>query len=497
MKLNRKIAALLLCLMLLPMLFSCSESKNTDQPKTDAGTSQSSAAQGGEQDENDPDPYALEKILPAANYDGAAFTILTLASASAHDTMPRFDHEEITGEPVNDAIYNQVDSVEVAYNAKISYNPSNNVPNDVNQAAASGDDTYKVVIYSNQGLAELVTRNVFLDLNLIDQIDFSRPWWNEAYKKNLTVAGKTYCGFGDLFFEAGINNVHLMYVNKDMCAEYGLESPYQTVYEGKWTLDYIINMVKGVQTDLNGDGTYDEVDRWGLVQSPIQSSIMFYTSGFHIMSFDEEGYPYLDMYSEEFVNFYEKLYQLDYKTPEIWTNTQAQEDPNFQMFVEGKVLLSSHFLTVTSTLREVEFEVGILPYPKYSEDAPYINWPTGGNFLMAIPSVLNPADYDFVGTITEALAAQGHRFVRPALYEVTLQGKLARDKESQDMLDLIFDTMSVDFGWIHNGSGGLGWFVSSCLDSKLPSIASVYSRMEKRADKYYAGVVDFYRSINE
>ena len=48
-----------------------------------------------------------------------------------------------------------------------------------------------------------------------------------------------------------------------------------------------------------------------------------------------------------------------------------------------------------------------------------------------------------------------------------------------------------------NGSGGLGWFVSSCLDSKLPSIASVYSRMEKRADKYYAGVVDFYRSINE
>ena len=48
MKLNRKIAALLLCLMLLPMLFSCSESKNTDQPKTDAGTSQSSAAQGGE-----------------------------------------------------------------------------------------------------------------------------------------------------------------------------------------------------------------------------------------------------------------------------------------------------------------------------------------------------------------------------------------------------------------------------------------------------------------
>ena len=261
-------------------------------------------------------------------------------------------------------------------------------------------------------------------------------------------------------------------------------------------MDYVQKMVSGVHTDLNGDGVYDERDEWGLVQSPIQSSIMFYTGGFKIMSFDDEGYPYLDMYSDEFVTFYEKLFQFDYETPEIWTNSQDQEDPNFEMFVEGNVLLSSHFLTVTSTLREVEFEVGILPYPKYYEEAEYINWPTGGNFLMGVPSVSAPEDYDFIGIVTEALAAQGHKYVRPALYEVTLQGKLARDKESQDMLDLIFDTMSVDFGWIHTGTSGLGWFVSNALIAKAPSIASLYSKLEQRAGKYYEGIVDFYRSID-
>ena len=41
------------------------------------------------------------------------------------------------------------------------------------------------------------------------------------------------------------------------------------------------------------------------------------------IDFDEEGYPYLDMFSEEFVNFYEKLFAFDYKTNDIWTNTQA------------------------------------------------------------------------------------------------------------------------------------------------------------------------------
>ena len=495
MKLKRSAAVLLLCAMLLPALFSCSESKKEDETKP----AQNAAAQqqnAGQTETEEADLYALSAILPEENFNGALYTILTRASASAHDAMPRFDHDEITGEPVNDAIYNQVDTVENQYNVKIDYYPSSKADADMIQASTSGDTTYKNMIYSNQGLAGLVTQNLFLDMNQLEYIDFSRPWWNDSYKKNLTIAGKTYCGFGDLFFEAAINNVHLMYFNKDMCDDYGLEYPYQAVYDGKWTLDYVMNMVKGVQTDLNGDGTYNEQDRWGLVQSPIQSSIMFYTGGFKIMSFDDEGYPYLDMFSDEFVTFYEKLYQLDFKTPEIWTNSQAQEDPNFQMFVEGKVLLSSHFLTVTTTLREVEFEVGILPYPKYYEDAEYINWPTGGNFLMAIPSVIAPSEYDFVGVVTEALAAQGHRFVRPALYEVTLQGKLARDQESQDMLDLIFDTMSVDFGWIHTGGGGMGWFVSTCLESKLPSIASVYSKLEKRAQKHYEGIVDFYRAID-
>ena len=490
MKHNQRIAALLLCTLLMPGLIACSE---TQDPESAKGDQQNSSAGGSNTDAAEVSGIDL---LPDVDYEGKPYTILTRASASAHDVMPRFDHDEITGEPVSDAIYNQIDTVEDKFDVKVGYYASNSADIDLANAAAAGDNTYSVMIYSNQGLADLVTRNLFLDLNELTYIDFSQPWWNDSYKENLTIGGKTYCGFGDLFFEAAINNVHLMYFNKDKCDNYGIEYPYQAVYDGKWTMDYVQKMVSGVHTDLNGDGVYDERDEWGLVQSPIQSSIMFYTGGFKIMSFDDEGYPYLDMYSDEFVTFYEKLFQFDYETPEIWTNSQDQEDPNFEMFVEGNVLLSSHFLTVTSTLREVEFEVGILPYPKYYEEAEYINWPTGGNFLMGVPSVSAPEDYDFIGIVTEALAAQGHKYVRPALYEVTLQGKLARDKESQDMLDLIFDTMSVDFGWIHTGTSGMGWFVSNALIAKAPSIASLYSKLEQRAGKYYEGIVDFYRSID-
>lgn len=488
-------AGALLLSILLTSLASCSETEqNADETKETTAAMESSAAVG-EENVEETGNY-LDTAFADMSFDGMSFTIMTRAAASAHDTMPVFDHEDITGEPVDDAVYNQVTTVEEKFNVEIDYYPSNDVNTDVMNASAAGDDAYKAVIHSNQELPKLVTQNLFLDLNELEYINFENPWWNNAYKENLTIGGKTYFAFGDLFFEAAINNVHLMYFNKDMCDDYNIEYPYQAVYDGKWTLDYVTAMVEGTSKDLNGDGVMDEKDQWGLVQSPIQSSIMFYTGGFKVMSFDEEGYPYLDMFSEEFVSFYEKLYALDYKTNDIWTNSQAQEDANFNMFAEGRVLLASHFLTVVPTLREVEFEVGILPYPKYTEDSEYVNWPTGGNFLLAVPSVLNPDDYDFVGVILEALASQGYEFVRPALYDVTLQGKLARDPESQDMLDIIFDTMSVDFGWIHSGDSGMGWFVNSCLTSKLESVTSYYNRTQSRAAKYYSGIVDYYRAID-
>lgn len=486
---------MLLASMLLTSLASCSETEQETEKTAETAQTAEVPAADSETAEEETTDY-LTKTFGDMSFDGSDFVILTRASASAHDTMPVFDHEEITGEPVDDAIYNQVVTVEEKLDVDVSYYPSNNVNMDVQNASTAGDDTYKTVIHSNTDIASLVTQNLFLDLNQLEYINFENPWWNQSYKEKLTIGGKTYLAFGDLFFEAAINNVHLMYFNKDMCDEYNIEYPYQAVYDGKWTMDYMLTMVEGVAKDLNGDGVMNENDQWGLVQSPIQSSIMFYTAGFKIMSFDEEGYPYLDMYSEEFIEFYEKLYTLDYKTDEIWTNTQEQEDSNFNMFAAGDVLLSSHFLTVVPTLREVEFEVGILPYPKYTEESEYVNWPTAGNFLMAVPSVLNPNEYDFTGIMLEALSAQGYQYVRPALYEVTLQGKLARDPESQDMLDLIFDTMSVDFGWIHTGSTGMGWFVNSCLNSKLESVSSYYKRIEGRSAKYYDGIVDYYRSID-
>ena len=497
---NRIITSLVLLSMLLSSLVSCSEKETETESNANVGTKDTETSGavtlGDDTTEADGAEAYFAKTFDGITLGGGDFMFLTMFSSSPLKDYVRFDHEGITGEPVDDAIYNQVVTVEDKLDVNIDYYASANVRSEIMNAVKSGDTTYKAVEDHNTIIANLVISNYLTDLNNIEYINFDNPWWNENYKEKLTVAGKTYLAFGDIFFEAGIKNVHLFYFNKEMCDSYNIEYPYQAVYDGKWTMDYIMNLVGGVSKDLNGDGMMDRNDRWGLVQSPIQSSIIYYTSGFGTMSYDEDGYPYLDMWSDAFVNFYEKLFALDYKTEGVWTNTQADESANFQMFVDGKVLLCSDFLSNASRVREVEFDVGILPYPKYDENADYVNWPTGGNHLMGVPSVIDSDEYDFVGIVLEALSVTGYEYVRPALYEVTLQGKLARDRESQDMLDLIFDTMSIDFGWIHTGDSGMGWFVNSCLSAKLANISSFYKRTETRAAKYYNKIVDYYRAMD-
>lgn len=502
---NKIMSVMILSSMLLSTMVSCSDNENeNEKEKTKTDTvvqadstteSDTDTAESTEETVNEAADY-FDKTFGEMSFGGRDFQFLTMYSSSALKDYVRFDHEEITGEPVDDAIYNQVITVEDKLDVEIDYHSTTDVKTDIMNAVNSGDTTYKAVEDTNTSIATLVISNYMTDLNQLEYINFEMPWWNKNYKEKLTIADKTYLAFGDIFFEAGIKNVHLFYFNKEMCDEYNIEYPYQAVYDGKWTMDYIMNMTQTVERDLNGDGKMNQNDQWGLVQSPIQSSIIYYTSGFTTMSYDEDGYPYLDMWSDKLVDFYEKLYALDYKTEGVWTNSQAEEDQNFEMFESGQVLLCSNFLSTASRVREVEFDVGILPYPKYEESAEYVNWPTGGNHLMGVPSDIDPDDYDFVGIVLEALSVTGYEFVRPALYENTLQGKLARDPESQDMLDLIFDTMSIDFGWIHTGDSGMGWFVNSCLTAKLENISSYYKRTESRANKHYNKIVDYYRSMD-
>ena len=424
--------------------------------------------------------------LDRVNYEGKEYKILTFS-----DYALTFAHEESGAGTMEDAVYRQCVTVEDYFNVKVMPVLDAGVSETLRTAVSSGEDAFDIVICHNQVLADHANEGNLTDLNILPNLDLSKEYWNQTYVDKLTVNDRIYLAFGDLFYEAAASNVHMFYFNKTMIEDLTLESPYENVYNGTWTVEKLKTMSKDAVKDLNGDNAYSvEDDQFGLTIAPVQAAVMFYTSGFHVFSYDGSNVT-LDFYNEKYTDFYSDVYDLLYNTESV--HTQVDGAPNFQAFLDGRALFTSWFFTDTASVRAVEgFDVGLLPYPKWSEDEEYINWPTAGNFLMGVPSSVVAERYAFVGNITQALAATGNEFLRSAFYEKTLKGKLSRDEDSEKMIDIIFETMTIDFGWINCGTGSMGWFTNTCLEAKLPSTSSLYNRLSEKGLQYYEDVMSYY-----
>ena len=112
-------------------------------------------------------------------------------------------------------------------------------------------------------------------------------------------------------------------------------------------------------------------------------------------------------------------------------------------------MMASGGLGSAQGLRDMDDDFGVIPYPKFDENDEYSTAINGAAPLVIIP--VSVSDVNRTGAITEALAAYGHRDVIPAFYEKSLKSKYARDEESEEMMDLIKDSIIYDIGYVAGG----------------------------------------------
>ena len=136
-------------------------------------------------------------------------------------------------------------------------------------------------------------------------------------------------------------------------------------------------------------------------------------------------------------------------------------------------------------MTDVEF--GIVPVPKFDTEQEWIS-SNYGCTLSAIP--VNTPDTDRSAIILEALNAESYRSVTPVYYESVLKGKLARDNDSEDMLDMIFGNLRFDFGFIHNNhlsaipSGFTSGTDENLASRYASSVETLKGRLEELQDAY-------------
>ncbi|MBQ8401113.1 MAG: extracellular solute-binding protein [Clostridia bacterium] len=430
--------------------------------------------------------------VPETDHEGANFHI---AYPEWQGYRYYFFADEATGDAMNDAIFDRTIQVEEYLNVDITqYSPGYiaDVVAEAKKAITAGDDVYSLVLlHCINGVSELATNGMLYNFDDLPVVDLDADWWNRDMMDVLRLGKRTAYGVSDYMIPCP----YAVYFNKDIVEDYGMEDPYQLVYEGNWTLDTMVDMAVEFTRDVNGDGVHDkDNDNYG-ISAPEASKYISFVTGCNqfLTEKNADGKLQLALNTEKTYSIVETLHKLVENPGTVYTPTAEDESAQFD-FNSGRLLFRLDTIAGAVVFREYEADIGILPYPKFdAEQENYVSLDWGG--LMAIPATIQ--DSEMVGSVLELLSWFSEETVIPAYYDVLLDGKLARDEDTRAMVDILFDTIAYEVGCNYSAIGGgisdLLYMPSNLvLTQKSTDFASFYAKYEKGAtaalEKLYASL---------
>ena len=478
---KRNLILALVATMLLPMFASCSETT------TEEGGNSAAAADGSTEtvaEEAEPDKYDLAKekyaALASADYAGADFGIASQAATG--NSEKEIWVEELTGDAVNDAVYNRNLTINERFNCNITLTPGD-VNSIVRQAVQAGDGTYKLAFPNMATAASMAQVGLLMDYNKLDNLNLTEAWWDQGTLA-MEIADKVFFMNGDInYLDNDVTYIQLF--NKQLITDVGLDVPYDLVREGKWTIDQFREMCMNVTTDLDGDGAYTDKDRYGYVTTGEGPCTFFYGSGLSLISYDDAGVPVLNVDMDKTVAALEKVVKII--SEDNITRIPSDVNVGKMMFMEDRVLFYGEVLSYIVNVRDMETAFGVLPIPKYDEmQDDYYTYCNAISSTATVPKTSE--DLGMITAVLEGMAIQSYIQVTPAYYDIALSRKYARDDESAEMLDIALANRVYDIGRIYS-LGGIGSIFQTLAASGSTDFASSLAKSEKAAKKTLERIV--------
>ena len=397
--------------------------------------------------------------------------------------------EEQTGEPVNDAFYIRNTILEDRLNIKISEKVcmDNDAPTQMKKLITSGSDEYKVLIAQSwSGLGAMATDGYFVNLHDLPGLQIDKPWWDQHSIRDYSIQNHLYFMTGDYNL---INNdaTWVLYYNKSMTQNLGLDLPYDFVRGGKWTYDKMMEYQKAAARDMDGDGEWTAYDIWGQVTHTQHYTGILIAGGEDLITRDANGLPVYGQVTERFYNVYDKIIEM-MQTPgytmNIYLNIKglpADKHATYN-FLNDEALFCPEILAHTRRFRQMESDFGVLPHPKYDEQqSEYHSYVLGQVTVTCIPNT--NTELAKTATVLDALGMLSEYTIMPAYYEVSYVGKFFRDDESKDMIDIIRNSR------VYNIADAYGWGnITSAYEAAAIKATPLAAVLEKNSAKVNAAI---------
>lgn len=487
---KKGISILLLCALLLA---GCGqetneESKQDKQNGDNAGNTESVA-------ETEKEPTIYDSLV-TEDFGGYTFHTLNVWSDYAYVLMTA---EELTGETINDAVYNRNATVGDRLNMTFAEEITgwDTIYDEVQAMILAGDNAYDIFFDESQAAIKYIPQGSVMDLRTTE-LQLDKPWWDAGSIDTLSIGDRLYMVNGDLHLMYN-ESAWVFYMNKQMLENYGLESPYTLVREGKWTMDKANEMICAAAADLNGDGKMDTDDQFGLATHGDISLALLIASGQTLLRKNADNIPEWSPLPEEIYNVAAKTHDIFFNLDAVYMNNMTPKgsstaevvaSPIIDHFSAGKSLFLCEVLGHAKVLRSMDNDFGILPVPKYTENTDgYTTFIARSAQVLMVPiSAGSEALHRTIVTV-DNLSAESYRSVRPAYYNVQLNGKTVRDEESRDMLEIIFANRRYEMAYLF-GLNDLGstYLAAAKQGSDL---ASAVAKIEDKCKASLADTLSF------
>lgn len=453
----------------------------------------------------------IKPDLPDVTLDGYNFVFGVRGLEGLEDYWDVYDLTagEINGEPLNDAIYERTKTIEEKYDVTISVVPQGEMDQNaagsesyknITKSIMAGDNDFDALVIGAYDSANLACAGYLLDLSTVPHIDLEKPWWDQRSNTQLKFNEKLYFTTGDI---TTIDNkaTHAVVFSKNVIKNFNLESPYDLVRSGSWTIDKLIEMSDVVSTDLNGDSVIDENDSFGYIYKQDSIFGMLHSCGVFFGQNTKDGIT-LSLNSDKTLTLWNKL--IDFAksdaTISLTTDRVLYKDLSEQQFVgryfeSGSALFAFTYVGYMEQYRQVVADFGIIPLPKYDETQSEYNVTAHGYGTAFVSVPISNTSLDTTGIILEAFSAESRHTVTPAFYDINLVAKSSRDEESGEMLDLIFASKVYDIGYYYMW-GDLTNKVMTAWNQQDPDFSSLYASCEERAKADLESTIQSFTDIN-
>lgn len=446
----------ILCALLASMMLLSTVACGTGDSGVDTG--KATETKTAETDSDTATDNSLVCDLPEdLNYRGDEITIIYAKASGREDELLS---EGLGNGTVSDAVYERNQLVESQLNVKISLvaetdsTVATKVDTDIK--SSSGNPEYDIVVSGTYVAITPAIEGKYKNLTALDNIDTSKSYWTQGYNNlaTFTTSNRQFLASGPV----AISMFRLMFLtiyNRTVMENNKKEDLYDVVMRGDWTLDYQYSLISGMYVDSSGDSKRTDDDTYGFITGNIISVDPYMVStGIALITKDAETQELTfnaDVQKEltEVVDVVQKL--LHDEGTYLFQSADKDDvgkDYIVESFGKGKSMMATlMFWNMEHNIDQLSaLTYGIAPIPKFSKAQEYRSYVQDQVSSFGISAGVGDADRaEELAAVLEAMAYHSYNVVRPAYYTNTLSTRYMQDPQSEQILDLIFKSLSFDF----------------------------------------------------